>query len=58
MILIFFLASVQVQEVQDYIKISNKSVEQSRSADISVAVLKRSSESCENEKGNILYHSL
>lgn len=57
MILIFFLASVQVQEVQD-IEISNKFVEHSRSADISVAVLKRSSESCENEKGNILYHIL
>ncbi|KAE8651523.1 hypothetical protein Csa_019510 [Cucumis sativus] len=46
------MPTVQVQEVQDYIKISNKSVEQSRSADISVAVLKRSSESCENEKDN------
>ncbi|KAL4029288.1 hypothetical protein IC575_012517 [Cucumis melo] len=43
------LANVQVQEVQD-IEISNKFVEHSRSADISVAVLKRSSESCENEK--------
>uniref|UniRef100_A0A9I9CJJ4 tRNA (guanine(37)-N1)-methyltransferase n=1 Tax=Cucumis melo TaxID=3656 RepID=A0A9I9CJJ4_CUCME len=43
------MLTVQVQEVQD-IEISNKFVEHSRSADISVAVLKRSSESCENEK--------
>lgn len=52
MILIFFLASVQVEEVQENSKISDETVEHSRSADISVSVLKRSSESC--EKGNIL----
>ncbi|XP_038890921.1 tRNA (guanine(37)-N1)-methyltransferase 2 isoform X1 [Benincasa hispida] len=45
-------ANVQVEEVQDDSKISNEYVEHSRSADISVAALKRSSESCENEKDN------
>lgn len=49
MILVFFLASVQVEEVQENIKISDEC----GSGDTSVAALKRSSESCENEKGNI-----
>lgn len=41
-----------MEEVQDDIKTSDECIEHSRSADISVAALKRSSESC--EKGNIL----
>ncbi|XP_022157593.1 tRNA (guanine(37)-N1)-methyltransferase 2 isoform X2 [Momordica charantia] len=40
-------ANVQVEEVQENSKISDETVEHSRSADISVSVLKRSSESCE-----------
>lgn len=49
-ILIFILASVQVEEVQGSVKTSDESVEGSRSADVSVAALKRSSECCEKGK--------
>lgn len=42
---------VQVEEVHGSVKTSDESVEGSRSADVSVAALKRSSECCEKDNG-------